>query len=113
MRQAKLEDFFRGWFIGDFEPTMLRTKDFEVGILSHAKDEYWAPHYHKVAIEYNVLISGKMMIELEDGSIKYLNPGDVFAFERGEISKPYFLEDCKILVVKVPSAIGDKYNVEI
>ena len=111
MRKTRLEEFTRGWFIGDFEPAILRTKDFEVGILTHAKGEYWAPHYHKIAIEYNVLLEGKMLIELENGLIVYLNPGDVFAFERGEVSAPSFLEDCKVLVIKVPSAIGDKYHV--
>jgi quercetin dioxygenase-like cupin family protein len=111
MRLAKLEDFFRGWFIGDFEPSILRTKDFEVGILSHHKGEYWPAHYHKEAIEYNVLLSGDMSIIHHDESVTYLKPGDVFAFEKGEVSAPVFHADCKILVVKVPSVIGDKYNV--
>lgn len=110
MRKARIEDFHRGWFIGDFEPSMLRTKDFEVGILTHKEGEYWAPHFHKEAIEYNVLISGDMSIVHEDDTITHLKPGDVFAFEKGEISAPHFHADCKILVVKVPSVIGDKYD---
>lgn len=111
MRKARIEEFFRGWFIGDFEPSILRTKDFEVGLLTHTKGEYWAPHYHKEAIEYNVLISGLMSIVHEDGSATCLAPGDVFAFEKSEISEPHFHEDCTVLVVKVPSVKGDKYAV--
>ena len=111
MRKARIEDFHRGWFIGDFEPSILRTKAFEVGILTHKMGEYWAPHFHKEAIEYNVLISGDMSIVHGDNTITYLKPGDVFAFEKGEVSEPMFHTDCKILVVKVPSVIGDKYNV--
>ena len=111
MRKARIEDFHRGWFIGDFEPSILRTKDFEVGLLTHSKGEYWEPHFHKEAIEYNVLISGEMTIVHEDDSFTHLKPGDVFAFEKGEVSAPHFHEDCKILVVKVPSVKGDKYVV--
>ena len=36
---GKLSDTTRGWVIGDFEPSLLKTKDFEVGILTHLKDE--------------------------------------------------------------------------
>ena len=31
MRHARLEDLVKGWFIGDFTPTVLRTSQFEVG----------------------------------------------------------------------------------
>ena len=32
---GKLSDTHRGWVIGDFEPSLLKTKDFEVGIDSY------------------------------------------------------------------------------
>ena len=44
---GKLSDTYRGWVIGDFEPSLLKTKDFEVGILTHLKGEQWPAHYHK------------------------------------------------------------------
>ena len=31
MKKARLEDFVRGWFIGDFEPSMLKTDAAEGG----------------------------------------------------------------------------------
>lgn len=106
MEVSRIEDYFRGWFIGDFEPSLLRTKDFEVGVLTHRKDEVWPAHYHKESIEYNVLISGKMIIRGKE-----LNSGDVFAFQKGEIADPIFLEDCTLVVVKVPSIPSDKFEV--
>lgn len=106
MKTAKINDMVRGWFIGDFEPSVLRTKDFEVGILSHKKGEIWAAHYHKIATEYNILISGKMYIQ---GT--YIEPGTIFILEPNEIGDPIFLEDCTVVTVKTPSVIGDKYNV--
>jgi len=39
MKLHKLDDMVRGWFIGNFEPSVLKTKKFEVGILSHKKNE--------------------------------------------------------------------------
>lgn len=106
MKTAKLSDMTRGWFIGDFEPSVMRTPLFEVGILSHKKGEVWPAHYHKVATEYNVLLDGRMRIAGE-----IVEVGDIFWFEPGDIADPEFLEDCRVCVVKRPSIIGDKYEV--
>lgn len=106
MNISNLKDYFRGWIIGDFENSILRTKDFEVGILTHLKDEVWPSHYHKEATEYNVLVKGKMI-----ANGKELNTGDVFIFEKGEIANPIFLEDCKLVIIKTPSSTSDKYEI--
>jgi quercetin dioxygenase-like cupin family protein len=39
------------------------------------------------------------------------NPGDVFVIEPNEVADPEFLEDCELIVVKVPFARNDKYEV--
>jgi quercetin dioxygenase-like cupin family protein len=106
MKISKITDYVRGWFIGDFNPSVLRTKDFEVGVLTHKKGEVWEAHYHKESIEYNVLISGKMTVQGKE-----LNSGDLFVFQKGEIADPIFLEDCTLVVVKVPSIPSDKFEV--
>jgi len=106
MNISNIRDYVRGWFIGDFNPSVLRTKDFEVGVLTHKKGEVWNAHYHKESIEYNVLISGKMIVQGKE-----LNSGDLFVFQKGEIADPIFLEDCTLVVVKVPSIPSDKFEV--
>lgn len=106
MRVTNIEKMKRGWMIGDFEPSILRTKDFEVGILIHKKGEFWASHFHREAEEYNLLLDGKMEI---NGVL--IEPGTIFILEKNEIAKPEFLEDCRVLVIKVPSRPGDKYEV--
>lgn len=106
MKIKNIQDMKRGWLIGDFEPSILRTKDFEVGILTHKKGEFWSAHLHKESEEYNLLLDGKMEI---NGVL--IEPGTIFIIEKNEISKPEFLEDCRVLVVKVPSLPGDKYEV--
>lgn len=106
MKTASLSSMHRGWFIGDFEPSILRTKDFEVAVLTHKKGECWPKHYHAVATEYNVLVSGLMTV-----NDTIISPGTIFIFEPGEIADPIFHADCTIVTVKTPSVIGDKYEV--
>ena len=96
----------RGWFIGDFEPSLLKTKDFEVAIMQHPKGQIWKAHYHAKATEYNVLLSGKMNICNRD-----LEAGDIFVIEPYEIADPIFYEDCTIVCVKVPGDSQDKFIV--
>jgi quercetin dioxygenase-like cupin family protein len=106
MKIYKLSNMTRGWFIGDFEPSVLRTSEFEVGLLHHQKGERWAAHYHKSATEYNILISGLMKVQNT-----LIHSGDIFVFDKYEISDPEFLEDCKVLCVKTPSIKNDKFEV--
>ena len=106
MTISNISEMTRGWFIGNFEPSILKTKDFEVGVMSHKKGEYWAPHIHKEAIEYNLLLDGLMNV-----NDVIIEPGTIFIFDKGEIARPIFLEDCRVLVVKSPSIPGDKYVV--
>lgn len=103
----KVKDFKGGWFIGDFDNSVLKTKDFEVGYKSHPKDSNWDKHYHKIATEYNSILSGKCIV-----MDRVLEQGDIFIIHPMEISKPVFLEDTVILTVKIPSIPGDKYICE-
>jgi NDP-sugar pyrophosphorylase family protein len=99
-----ISDYLRGWIIGNFEPSIKRETRFEIGLLSHFKMEKWAFHYHKESIEINILIEGKMIINNIE-----INKGNIFIFNKNIIACPIFLEDCKILCIKIPSIPGDKY----
>lgn len=104
MKIEKLSNMVRGWVIGNFDPSVLKTDLFEVGILTHKKDEVWPVHYHKISKEYNILISGKMKICGEE-----IIPGDIFIIEPNEIADPIFYEDCTVVCIKVPSVPSDKH----
>jgi len=105
MKTHNIKDFYRGWFIGNFDPSLIKTENFEVGLLTHKKGEVWPKHYHAIATEYNLLVSGSMIIKETR-----IEPGDIFILEPYEIADPEFLEDCTVLCVKVPSIPGDKYE---
>jgi quercetin dioxygenase-like cupin family protein len=105
MKVGKLNEFYRGWVIGNFEPSLYKTENFEVGILHHPKGEVWPAHYHKLATEYNILISGTMTL-----CGQKLEPGNTFILDPYEVADPTFHEDCTIVCIKVPSDTKDKYT---
>jgi quercetin dioxygenase-like cupin family protein len=107
MRRYNHSEFKGGWFIGDFEPSILRTQQFEVALAVHRKGDVWPKHYHSESVEYNLLVSGRMMIQNE-----VIEEGNIFVFDKGEIADPIFLEDCKVMVIKTPSLPHDKIIVE-
>lgn len=106
MIHGKLSEMHRGWFIGDFEPSLHKTSDFEVGVLTHLKGEKWDAHYHKLGTEFNVLVKGSMNVCNTE-----LVAGDTFVIEPYEVADPVFHEDCTIVCVKIPSNTKDKYKV--
>lgn len=107
MEIHKIKDMIGGWFVGDFEPTAYKTKDFEVSYKLHPKGEEWEVHYHKTADEINFLFKGRMIIQGTE-----INEGDIFVIRKYEVADPVFLEDCHIVCVKTNSLKGDKYIAE-
>jgi hypothetical protein len=63
MLKHKLKNMTGGWFIGNFDPCALQTKDFEVCYKCHKKGEPWPRHYHKIAAEVTLLVRGQMMLD--------------------------------------------------
>ena len=108
MKINKLEKMFKGWFIGNFEPTLLRTNDVEVAVKSYKKGDYEAKHYHKIATEFTVIISGRVKMN----GVEY-GKGDIIVMEPNEATDFECLEDgTQNVVVKIPGANNDKYLVE-
>lgn len=105
MKTYNLSEFHRGWFIGNFDPSILKTDQFELAVLQHNKGEVWPKHYHAVATEYNVLIKGQMTI-----ANQLITPGTIFVLEPNQIADPVFHEDCTVICFKIPSVPGDKYE---
>ncbi len=95
-----------GWFIGDFDPSVYKTKEFEVGYKEHIAGEQYGHHYHSKIKEINFLIEGTMFIHNKE-----LNAGDIFILEPFEISDPEFIANCKIICIKIPGIVGDKINI--
>lgn len=106
MKIFKADKMKAGWYIGDFEPTVFKNKNFEAGVKTHKKNEYWPVHYHKIATEITYILKGKIKMQN-----KILIEGDIFIIYPYEIANPEFLEETTVLVIKTPSITNDKYNI--
>lgn len=106
MKVDKLDSMFRGWFIGDFEPTVLRLKDAEVAVKSYLAGEVEAAHVHRIATEITVVVNG----EIRMNGLNY-GPGSILTIEPGEVALFSAVTDAVTVVVKTPSVAHDKYEV--
>ena len=105
MTKYSLGSMLRGWYIGPFEPSVLNTSDFELGIKSYAQGEREPRHVHRVATEVTCVLDGQVrMNEL------LLHEGDIVVLEPGESSDFEALTDARIAVAKMPAVAGDKFE---
>ena len=108
MKVANIKDFVNGWFVGDFEPSIFKTKDFEVSVKSHKKGEETLPHYHSSSDEINLIINGRLCVNGQN-----LKKGNFFIYERNDVSDVEFLTDALLLIVRIPSAPNDKVLIDV
>lgn len=104
MKIEALGKMVRGWYVGDFEPVVHKTKEFEVGVRRYKQGDKEDWHVHRVGTEITLVINGRARMcekDLNDGDIITLAPGEGTSFEA--------LSDCITVVVKFPSVKGDKY----
>ncbi|QTC91169.1 hypothetical protein [Brevundimonas goettingensis] len=104
MRHDRLEGMTKGWFVGDFDPHVLRSTDCEVAIKHYRAGDHEAAHFHRVATEITAIVSGSVRMLGKDWSA-----GDILTIEPGETTDFLALTDCVTVVVKAPSAPNDKF----
>lgn len=107
MEHRKLTDMLQGWFVGNFSPTAFATGACEVAVKHYAAGEVHPAHYHKIATEITLVLSGKVAMAgrtWSDGDIVVLSPNEITDFAA--------LTDATTVVVKVPGVLDDKYLVE-
>ena len=104
MHSARIEEMVKGWFVGDFEPSLYKTNQVEVGIKEYQAGEYEEWHYHEVATEMTAIISGKV----EMNGTRYVK-GDVIVVRPGEGTDFRAITETVNVVVKIPGLKDDKY----
>ncbi len=105
MQKYSVKKFKKGWFIGDFKPTLVKTKHFEIAIKKYKTGEEEPTHFHKVATEFTVVTSGLFRINKAD-----IAPGQIIKVNPGEKVKFSCLRSGLNVVIKIPSVKGDKYE---
>lgn len=102
----KLMGMTKGWFVGNFSPSILKTDDVEIAVKEYKKGDFEEKHFHKIAKEITVIGRGKVIMngrEFKTGDIITINPGEITDFR--------VLEDAITTVVKLPCVKNDKYLV--
>lgn len=104
MRTAKLENMTKGWFVGNFEPTLYKTNDVEVAVKTYRAGDCEKAHYHKIATEITVITEGVVRMN----GVEY-KKGDIIIIEPGDATDFLAVTDSVNTVVKLPGANNDKY----
>jgi hypothetical protein len=105
LEKYKLEEMIKGWFIGNFEPSLYKTTDVEVGIKKYCAGDFENAHHHKIATEFTVIIKGIVEmngVQYFENEIIKVNPGVITSFKA--------ITDVVTVVVKLPGANNDKYE---
>ena len=104
LERYKLDHFTKGWFVGNFSPTLLATDAVEVAVKHYRAGQAESAHYHKVATELTLIVSGRVRMSGEE-----VGPGEIIKIKPGQATDFVSLTDTTTVVVKVPCASGDKY----
>ena len=105
MRRARLEDMKGGWFVGAFSPVAFKTDAAEVAVKHYPAGQSEKRHYHKIATEVTVIVSG----EVEMNGVRY-GAGEIIVIEPGDATDFRAITQVTTAVVKVPGALNDKYT---
>ena len=93
-----IDNFTMGWLVGNFNPSLIRSYDIEVGIKHLTKHTHIEKHYQKISTEYNYIATGSLFV---NGQL--LSQGDIFIYEPKEVTEITVLEDSIVVVIKTPS----------
>jgi len=104
MEKKNLKNFIKGWIIGNFEPALAKTTDFEIAIKRYNKGDTEPRHFHKLATEWTIVIEGVIKMNntvyIKDDIVE-VNINETITFE--------CVEDAITIVVKSPCVPDDKY----
>jgi hypothetical protein len=103
MERSHLSQFKNGWFIGNFNPSLVETEAFEICVKQFKRGEVELSHFQRVSTEITVVLEGTVRMgdyTLEESDILIISKNEVCDFEA--------LTDCKVMGVKFPSLPNDK-----
>lgn len=104
MKIFDLKKMTKGWFVGDFEPVVIRTSDCEVAVKSYSKGDKESRHFHKLADEITLVVNGKIRL-----NNNIFSPNDIILIEKYETVEFEALEDSITVVYKSGSFKNDKF----
>lgn len=104
LERHRLDRFTKGWFVGNFSPTLIPSDAVEVAVKHYQAGEHENAHHHKVATELTAVISGRVRMSGEE-----IGAGEIVKIHPGQSTDFTALTDATTIVVKMPCVAGDKY----
>jgi hypothetical protein len=101
--KLELNNFIRGWFIGNFEPTLFKNDALEVGVKFFHSGDKEDSHKQVISTEITVICGGSVRIGkyfMEAGEVLIIYPGEFADFEA--------FSSGSLVCVKFPSLPNDK-----
>jgi hypothetical protein len=93
-----------GWFVGNFEPSIIKTQNCEVAIKKYNKGVIEPAHFHKMSKEITAIVKGTVRINNVT-----IYEGQIVLIEENEIAKFEAIEDVTTVVFKTVSIPNDKF----
>jgi quercetin dioxygenase-like cupin family protein len=103
MQKYNLKEFVGGWLVGNFEPAIFRTEEFEVSVKRFKSGQGEPAHFQKIATEITVIIEGTITMNNEIyglDEVVVIKPNEVAAFKS--------ITDSVLVCIKFPSSPQDK-----
>lgn len=107
MKVSRVRDFTRGWFVGDFDPSLIKTSGAEVAIQEYEAGDNEPCHWHAECKEITALVEGTAIISGHTEEY-HMIAGDIVFIECCEPVRFRALTKVIAVVVKVPSRPHDK-----
>ena len=98
-----IDEFTKGWFVGNFSPVLLYSKDYEIAVKWFKKGETEPLHKQIVATEITVVVDGQIRL-----GNQIFSKGDVITIAPGEFAEFESITDSSLVCVKTPSLPDDK-----
>lgn len=104
-KKFNLESMIKGWFVGNFKPSVYTSQDVEVAVKRYEKGDKEGTHHHRKATEITVIVEG--IVKMNG---KIFKKNDIMVIDPFESTDFIVLEKTITVVVKIPGALNDKYE---
>lgn len=95
-----------GWYVGDFESAVFKSKDIEACYQTIEKG-YTDPHYHTKCTEILLVTKGKAIL-----NGKKIKKGDIVVINKGEVNDLLAIsKKFTVVGVKIPAGGNDKVRI--
>lgn len=103
MKVSKIDEYSKGWIVGNFHPTEFQNPHVEVAVKFFIAGDKEESHYQIIATEITIVHQGQIRL----ANIEF-NSGDVIILEPGEIASFESITDSSLTCIKFPSLPNDK-----